>query len=224
MKSSHSIKILVVCLGLAGVGNVAAQATDYNGTLNFTGTPVSVSFPSPFGGTINGSAGIDLQRIYLGNTLSGTGVNVTFTTHNAFNPQGTVLALIFATDPNNAIVSNPANLASLVNPATVPVTFLDANVVGWQYFAFASAITSNGVSNISSLYTPMSFTAGTDYYAFVGGGSAIALNGPTNASVGYTLSINTTSPVPVPAAAWLLGSGLVGLFGLAHRARGRRVE
>ena len=219
MKSGYLIKALLVCLGLSGAGNIAAQTTNYNGTLNFTGTTVPVTFPNPFGGTISGSAGIDLQRFYLGNTLSGTGVNVTFTTHNAFDPKGTVLALIFATNPNDILVTNPASLASLVNPTTVPKTFLDANVAGWQYFTYGSAITSNGVSNISSLYTPMSFTAGTDYYAFVGGGSAIALNGPTNASVGYTLSINTTSPVPVPAAAWLLGSGLVGLFGVARRRR-----
>lgn len=35
----------------------------------------------------------------------------------------------------------------------------------------------------------------------------------------YGLQITSTSPVPVPAAAWLLGSGLVGLAGVARRRR-----
>ena len=34
------------------------------------------------------------------------------------------------------------------------------------------------------------------------------------AEVGY---LHTTSPVPIPAAAWLFGSGLIGLIGLARR-------
>lgn len=221
MKSSHLVKILLVCLGLSGAGNIAAQTTNYNGTLDFTGPTVPVSFPSPFGGTITGSAGIDLQRFYLGNSLSGS--EVTFTTHNAFHSQGTVLALIFTTDSNDVIFSNPASLASLVSPTTDPIAFLNANVIGWQYLAYGSGITSNGISNISSLFTPpMSFTAGTDYYAFVGGGSAInPSSGPTDSSVGYTLSINNSAAVPVPAAAWLLGSGLVGIFGMARRRRAR---
>jgi hypothetical protein len=33
----------------------------------------------------------------------------------------------------------------------------------------------------------------------------------------YTLTPSTPSPVPIPAAAWLFGSGLVGLSGIARR-------
>lgn len=222
MKSGHLMKMLLVCLGLSGAGNIAAQTTNYNGTLDFTGPTVPVSFPNPFGPPISGNAGIDLQRYYLGNSLSGS--SVTFTTHNAYNSLGTVLALIFATDPNEAIFSNPASLASLISPTTDATAFLNANVTGWQYLVYGSSIASNGTSDISSLFNPsMSFTAGTDYYAFVGGGSAINPSSGTlyNSSVGYTLSLNNGAPVPVPAAAWLLGSGLAGMFGMVRRRRTR---
>lgn len=227
MKSKLLMKMLLVCLGLSGAGNVAALTTNYNGTLDFTGTTVPVILETPFG-TVNGNAGIDLHRYYLGNSLNGS--SVSFTTHNAFNSQGTILALIFTTDPNDAIFSNPASLASLISPTTDPATFLNANVVGWQYLVYGTSIPSNGTSDISSLFTPpMSFTNGTNYYAFVGGGSAINPNSNTlaDSSVGYTLSlndgvpVNNGAPVPVPAAAWLLGSGLAGMFGMVRRRRTR---
>jgi len=35
----------------------------------------------------------------------------------------------------------------------------------------------------------------------------------------YTIDLNTTSPVPLPGAAWLLGSGLLGLIGLGRKNR-----
>jgi hypothetical protein len=39
-----------------------------------------------------------------------------------------------------------------------------------------------------------------------------------NSQFGLTaVSVNTVSPVPVPAAAWLFGAGLVGLAGVARR-------
>lgn len=44
-------------------------------------------------------------------------------------------------------------------------------------------------------------------------------NTGTPISVSYTGATATVSAVPVPAAVWLLGSGLVGLFGIARRSK-----
>ena len=41
--------------------------------------------------------------------------------------------------------------------------------------------------------------------------------GPFNGVKGYWHLEGTVAPVPVPAAAWLLGSGLIGLVGVARR-------
>ncbi len=55
-------------------------------------------------------------------------------------------------------------------------------------------------------------TAG-DYTVFVGGMNYAAVGFPLRGT-GLTLSV---TPVPVPAAVWLFGSGLAGLVGLARR-------
>jgi hypothetical protein len=45
-------------------------------------------------------------------------------------------------------------------------------------------------------------------------------NAQNDGTNGYTLAIQDTTPaVPVPAAAWLMGSGLVGLAGIARRRK-----
>lgn len=67
--------------------------------------------------------------------------------------------------------------------------------------------TGNAVS-----FTFSNLTAG-DYLVFAGGTNYNAVTSPAR-GMGLTLSV---TPVPVPAAVWLFGSGLAGLAGLARR-------
>lgn len=53
-----------------------------------------------------------------------------------------------------------------------------------------------------------------DYIAFVGGVNYNSQTNQTARGIGGTLTI---TPVPLPAAVWLFGSGLAGLVGLARR-------
>jgi len=63
-----------------------------------------------------------------------------------------------------------------------------------------------------TVYT-MQVTAGQVYSIYLGGFESVA--------AGYEVTFTpTTSPVPIPGAAWLMGSGLIALLGKARRKKG----
>jgi hypothetical protein len=68
------------------------------------------------------------------------------------------------------------------------------------------------LGGLSSITRVFSLAAGQ--YSLVFGGNPPP--GTAGAAVGYQATL-TTSPVPVPAAVYLFGSGLIGLVGLARR-------
>ncbi|MDO8846431.1 VPLPA-CTERM sorting domain-containing protein [Methylicorpusculum sp.] len=90
---------------------------------------------------------------------------------------------------------NPSNPGSL-------------GVTGISYIGHAATSAEGGLAT----YTFTNLAAG-QYSLWIGG------NGPTGTTVGsqtYVASL-TASPVPMPAAVWFMGSGLVGLVGLRRR-------
>lgn len=196
---------------LLGAGKAAA--VDYNGTLDFSANTTTMDL-DVMGTPVTINTGTDLARYDLGNALSGT-PGVSFTTYNNFDPSRTMLALLFTTDPNQALFSNPTSLAGALSPTTDINTFLNDHVTGWQYFAYGNVITPNGTTSISSLIDPMTFAAGTNYYAFVVGGSSIVNGQLADPSVGYTLSVGA---VPEPGEYAMLIAGL-GLIGVMQRRR-----
>jgi hypothetical protein len=58
-----------------------------------------------------------------------------------------------------------------------------------------------------------------NYLAFVGGAAYTTQTNQTTRGVGATLTI---TPVPIPAAVWLFGSGLAGLVGILKRRQAER--
>ena len=97
--------------------------------------------------------------------------------------------------------------------------------------------TSYGWGNSGTLNTPNSFisasltngaTLGTAQTMYVFGTNGAGLSAASNPYVGGTVNVSSTgvitvtnsgggTPVPVPAAVWLLGSGLLGLIGVGRR-------
>jgi hypothetical protein len=208
MKKNRRIGTLLGTIFLLlGAGN-SAWAVDYSATLDFTAFTTPVVIPTPFG-NVNGTAGFDLDRYDLGNGLSGPGA-ITFTTHNSFDPTGTLLGVLFATDPNDALFSNPTSLVGLVTPGIDVTSFLNSTVTGWTYAAYGLP---PGTTDLATLPSPLpSFTAGTHYYAFVAGGSAVnpSTSMLADNSVAYTLSV-TAVPEPEAWAMMAVGLGLVAL-------------
>lgn len=211
MKQSRTIGCLLGTIFLLlGMGK-AAWAVDYSGTLDFNSYTTTATFPSPFGGTISGDVGLDIDRYNLGNALDGS-TNISITTHNAFNTDRTVPAVLFTDNPNDAIFNDPTSLAAFINPTTNINTFLNDHVPGWLYFAYGTAIAANGTTSISGMFAhPLSFVPGTTYYAFVVGGSAYYFGALTDSSIGYTLSVGAV-PEPGEYAMMIAGLGLIGLM------------
>jgi len=199
--------LLGTILLLLGAGN-AAWAANYSGTLDFSAYPTNVVV-DVLGTPVPISIGVDLARFDLGSALSGA-TDVSFTGSN-FNPARTMLGVLFATDPNQAIFNNPTSLAGALSPTTDITQFLDAHVTGWQYFAYGNAIAPGSTTSISGLFNPMTFTAGTHYYAFIIGGSTILNGALVDPSVGYTLSVGAV-PEPAEYAMMMAGLGLVGMM------------
>lgn len=211
---------LLLATAVLTLGTVKpALAADYSSTLAFDSNTVNATL-DVYGTPVPITVGIDLDRYDLGNALGGSATNVTFTTHNAFDPAATMLAVAFTTDPNEALFNDPASLAGFINPTTDVTTFFNEHVIGWQYYVYGNRLVPNGTSDISGMFPaskPMTFNLGTNYYAFVTGGSVFKSGAPTDASIGYTLSV---AAVPEPETWGMMVAGL-GILGLFYRRRGR---
>lgn len=182
--------------------------------LSFLGTDSSSSFrfnaggvtdsTDPFDPSLNGNAGFFISTntvlTPVSAPLSSSGMETTRQNANAFMVQ-----------INNAYAST--EVITGLNPGEPGYhvdSFLWSNNVGGAFLD-----TEGGVDSSLSLWN--AFNSSPD---FLGNELAYSLIGQLNIDTVTGVASLTTAPVsavPVPAAAWLLGSGLVGLVGVARR-------
>lgn len=177
---------------------------------------------SPFGGTLTGTgavsvtdgtsdsisigSGIYTSNVYLFDVLDSGGVDVridyswlTSTTGIAGFSESHSFGLLKRADGCNNITPDSSNCGSAAS-TILPLSFLDFPGGTGSYSAIAHLLP--GTYSLSSGLT-LSWTS---------------TNGDLNGSAfgEYSLSI---AVVPIPAAAWLFGSGLAGLLGVARRKK-----
>jgi hypothetical protein len=207
-------KALASCalIGCAGLGSVAHAGTYTFGCINNgvsancqTGAlQLSVEVLAGPAGQAQfifrnlGSLASSITDIYfddgtllgIASITNGAGVDFSQGASPGNLPGGNSMSPAFETTAGFAADSNPPTQPSGVNPGETVTIF----------FALQSGGTLADV--ISELYT-QELRIGLHVQGFAGGGSASF--------------INNITPVPLPAAAWLMLSGLAGLRGLRRR-------
>ncbi len=168
-------------------------------TLNITGYG-TYSFSGPVIPPVNIVMGTYQNPLFTASTTSPVTGSATIYSTSAYGkpaPSGTV-------DSSN---SNPVNVDFSSFRLSVNITSpftLSFDAPAWPL------TTPNSSSTYNAITQGYTLTWSNNFSVTAGGGTPIS--GTANLTLGGTLT-----PVPVPAALWLFGSGLVGLAGVGRR-------
>jgi len=199
----------------AGTANAALYTDTESFSFNGSTSPYNLSVNSfnPALGTLT-----DISLIVTTNiTPEVQLINYTNSTQSFTNAQST--SPFALTGPGSTVVNATASTGLINGTAAagqfVISTFSGSTVNQTQTFDLSSAIWNQymGTSPLSFLATLGPFTSSASFASgTLGVGGQGLVNG--NVTIDYTYD---TTPTPIPAAAWLLGSGLMGLFGLKKK-------
>lgn len=162
--------------------------------------------------------------------LSPTNADVNFFVSQAFGDAGYQLAVF--DDNSSASSGAPITGANLVVPLTFNALAPTPNYSAFVNFTSNSAYVGTDTLALSgnnnfilgiSTDGGSTWAADTGYYFDQNSQSTyLSFNTPTGATISLLVDTTVACPppsVPLPAAAWLFGSGLLGLVGVARRRR-----
>ena len=191
-------------------------ATTSSGVLTLTDPGLAaVTSPATYSGTITSPSSVSFTFTENGQTVTTlpalTGLTITGGVLAPFTDGVAMSSVVSSTSPLSLYVTaSGTGLGSLAGLQSA------ANGLGFgslwaSYVGQANEVAGNGSVTVRGTATlvPPSLT-----------GSVTAVGSGSAGYLGYWQVV--PSPVPLPAAAWLLGSALIGLAGIARRPRGAR--
>lgn len=191
-------------MALALGASVAHAATfnEVEGNDTFATANLIASGTHTINGAINPDQDVDFYR--FSNLVAGSNFNATVTGKTTTSGVFDIATVVFDSS-GHSWWGNDGTDGAIDFTITQPGTYYLA-VSSWQNEAM------DGFGNFlrEDFFWTDDETTGTTF----AGWSGDAFGGGN-----YTLSVNSVSAVPVPAAVWLLGSGLAGLMGMARRGR-----
>lgn len=143
-------------------------------------------------------------------------------TYNVLTPVDQALYVNLAMSPvgsfsdtYNFTIDSQSDMAASATNYHLPIGTIDVLDISNLNMSIFNAA-NNLLASSSSGFSVFGTVPAGEYHALVTG------NGHGASGGSYVISLATSyvlapAAVPVPAAAWLLGSGLIGLIGVAHR-------
>lgn len=146
------------------------------------------------------------------NTTEGATLNMSFSgaSSSPFNVSDVDLTILLVGDGGHA---GSISLFGGSQSSPAPMSFSLAPGVG--YTGFNSLTDPGGNETTYAIYAITLHLA--DAFAGTFSGVSLEIGGNTAGSSAVPSMIGTVAPVPVPAAVWLFGSGLLGLAGIARK-------